>query len=501
VLNRGEPLVDHESHNNPSHTRVAIVGSGFAGLGLAIRLRQEGRHDFVVFERADEVGGTWRDNSYPGCACDVPSNLYSFSFAPNPDWTRSFSPQPEILDYLRGCADRFGVRPHIRFGHEVLDARWDEAERRWHITTSHGEHTADYLALGIGPLSDPAVPDLPGLDTFEGTVFHSARWDHDHDLRDERVAVIGTGASAIQFVPQIQPLVGRLHLFQRTAPWVVPRTDRRFSQLQHRLMRHLPGYQRALRTLIYWARETYVWGFVRPRVIRRLQGLAVRHLERQVPDPALRAKLVPDYTIGCKRILISSDYYPSLAEPNVEVVTEGVTEVRPKSVVAADGTEREVDTIVFGTGFHVTEPRAAGKVFGTGGRSLRDAWESSGGMSAYLGGAITGFPNLFMLIGPNTGLGHTSMVFMIESQLAYVLDCLRYMDEHGVATVDVRPEVQRAYNEEIQSQLVDTVWNQGGCRSWYLDDHGRNTTLWPTYTWRFRRRTRRFDSESYALGN
>ena len=482
-----------------SHTRVAIVGTGFAGLGLAIRLRQAGRDDFVVFERADDVGGTWRDNSYPGCACDVPSNLYSFSFAPNPDWSRSFSPQPEILDYLRRCADRFGVRPHIRFGHEVLEARWDEDARRWHVTTTGGEHTADHLVLGVGPLSDPSIPDLPGLDDFEGTVFHSARWAHDHDLRGERVAVVGTGASAVQFVPHIQPLIDRLHVFQRTAPWVVPRTDRRFSRAQHWAMRHVPGYQRLQRALIYWGRETWVAGFVRPQVIRRLQRVALRHLHHQVPDPELRAKLTPDYTIGCKRILVSSDYYPALTQDNVELVTGGVVEVRPKSVVASDGTEREVDTIIFGTGFQVTEPPAAARIVGRAGRSLRDVWAAEG-MSAYLGGAIAGFPNLFMLIGPNTGLGHSSMVFMIESQLDYVLDRLRFMEAHGVATVDVRPEVQRAYNDELQAQLAGTVWNQGGCRSWYLDAQGRNTTLWPTYTWRFRRRTRRFDSESYALG-
>ena len=479
------------------HSRVAIIGTGFAGLGLAVRLRQTGEHDFTVFERADDVGGTWRDNTYPGCACDVPSNLYSFSFAPNPDWSRSFSPQPEIFRYLRDCADRFGVRPHIRFGHEVLAARWDDDAALWHIETSAGEYTAEFLACGMGPLSDPSIPDLPGLDTFEGKVFHSARWDHDHDLGDERVAVIGTGASAIQFVPKIQPLVGQLHLFQRTAPWVVPRTDRRFSLRQRWLMRRLPGFQRALRTAIYWSRETYVWGFLRPKVIRRLQSLATAHVRRQVHDPELQAKLLPDYTIGCKRILISNDYYPSLTQPNAEVVTEGVVEVGPRSVVAADGSTREVDTIIFGTGFHVTDPASADRLYGRDGVLLRDRW--SDGMSAYLGGAVSGFPNMFLLIGPNTGLGHTSMVFMIESQIAYLLDCLRVMSDRGLASVEVRPEVQDAYNDEIQSQLVDTVWNQGGCRSWYMDENGRNTTVWPTYTWRFRRMTRRFDPDSYVL--
>lgn len=479
------------------HSRIAVIGTGFAGLGLAIKLREAGEEDFVVFERADEVGGTWRDNTYPGCACDVPSNLYSFSFAPNPDWSRSFSPQPEILEYLRSCADRFGVRPHIRFGHEVQGADWDEGAQRWRITTSQGEYTAEFLVAGMGPLSEPSIPDLPGLDTFEGAVFHSAEWDHGHDLSGERVAVVGTGASAIQFVPQIQPLVGKLHLFQRTPPWIVPRTDRRFTRLERWMRRRVPGFQRGIRATIYWSRETFVWALLRPKVVRRLQAVALRHLAHQVKDRDLRAQLTPDYTIGCKRIIISSDYYPSLTQPNVEVVAEGVTAVGPRSVIAADGSEREVDTIIFGTGFHVTDPPGMEKLRGRGGVSLAEAWKD--GAAAYLGTAVAGFPNLFMLIGPNTGLGHTSMVVMIEAQLRYLVDCLRVAKEQDVATVEVREDVQATYNADIQSQLVDSVWNQGGCRSWYLDADGRNTTVWPTYTWRFRNRTRRFDPDSYVL--
>jgi cation diffusion facilitator CzcD-associated flavoprotein CzcO len=478
-----------------SEFRVVVIGTGFAGLGTAIRLRQSGIHDFVVLERADEVGGTWRDNSYPGCACDVPSHLYSFSFAPNPGWSRSFSPQSEILDYLRGCADRFGVRPHIRFGHEVQGARWDDDAQRWRIATSHGEIVARVLVAGLGPLSEPSVPDLPGLGDFAGTVFHSARWNHDHDLTGEKVAVIGTGASAIQFVPEIQPQVERLALFQRTPPWVIPRGDRAISRVERWGLRRVPGLQKAWRGAIYWSRETFVWAFLRPRIIRTLQQLAGRHLAKQVDDVELRAKLTPDYTIGCKRILISNDWYPALARPNVDVVTSGIRQIRPHSIVTADGAEQPVDTIIFGTGFHVTDPPAGERLYGRGGLQLKDAWKD--GMQAYLGAAIAGFPNLFMLIGPNTGLGHTSMVFMIESQIAYVLDCLRTMDDQGLATVDVRPEVQAEFNADIQSQLVDTVWNAGGCRSWYLDEHGRNTTVWPGYTWRFRQRTRRFDLDAY----
>jgi cation diffusion facilitator CzcD-associated flavoprotein CzcO len=477
--------------------RVAIVGSGFAGLGMAIRLREAGIEDFVVLERAHEVGGTWRDNSYPGCACDVPSHLYSFSFAPNPEWTSTFSPQPEILDYLRGCAQRYGVLPHIRFGHELLDASWDEDVQRWRLQTSRGDLTAQLLVLGTGPLSSPAIPDLPGLERFEGTSFHSATWDHDHDLDGERVAVVGTGASAIQFVPQIQPRVGRLHVFQRTAPWIMPRPDRPLRSWERRLYRALPAAQLLMRASIYWARESFVLGFRHPRAMRLGQRLALRHLRRQVADPELRRRLTPTYRVGCKRVLISNDYLPALGRENVEVVTDAIREVRPRSIVTADGVEREVDTIVFGTGFHVTDMPAAERVRGRDGRALAEVW--AGSPQAHLGAMVAGYPNLFFLVGPNTGLGHNSIVFMIESQCNYVLDALRLMEAGGAAELDVRPEAQAAYNAHIQEQMRGTVWTSGGCASWYLDARGRNTTLWPTFTWPFRERTRRLDPAHYEM--
>jgi cation diffusion facilitator CzcD-associated flavoprotein CzcO len=477
--------------------RVAIVGSGFAGLGMAIRLREAGVEDFVVLERADDVGGTWRDNSYPGCACDVPSHLYSFSFAPNPDWTSTFSPQPEIWGYLRDCAQRYGVMPHIRFGHELLDARWDDDAQRWRLRTSRGDLTAQALVLGTGPLSAPAIPELPGLERFEGTTFHSAAWDHDHDLDGERVAVIGTGASAIQFVPQIQPRVGRLHVFQRTAPWIMPRPDRPLAPFERRVYRALPAAQLLMRAGIYWARESFVIGFRHPRAMRLGQRLALRHLHRQVSDPDLRRTLTPTYRMGCKRVLISNDYLPALGRENVEVVTDAIREVRPRSIVTADGTEREVDTIVFGTGFHVTDMPAAERVHGRDGRSLAEVWDGS--PQAYLGAMVAGCPNLFFLVGPNTGLGHNSIVFMIESQCNYVLDALRLMDAGGAAELEVRPEAQAAYNARIQEQMRGTVWTSGGCASWYLDAQGRNTTLWPSFTWPFRARTRRLDPAHYEL--
>jgi cation diffusion facilitator CzcD-associated flavoprotein CzcO len=477
--------------------RVAIVGTGFSGLGMAIRLKQEGIDDFVVFERAGEVGGTWRDNTYPGVACDVPSHLYSFSFAPNPGWSRTFSPGREIQDYLRRCAARFDVTPHVRFEHEVTAAAWDEGSQRWRIETSGGTFTAQVLVAGPGPLSEPSIPRIPGLDSFQGPAFHTARWDHDEDLRGKRVAVIGTGASTIQVVPEIQPLVAKLHLFQRTAPWIMPHPDRALSTHEHKLYRRLPAAQLAMRAAIYWARETFVLPFIHRRLAPLPERMARRHLESQVRDPELRRKLTPDYTIGCKRILISNDYYPALSKPNVELETDGIREVRQHSIVTADGRELEVDAIVLGTGFRVTDMPAAGYIRGRSGESLADAWKGS--MQAYLGTSIAGFPNLFMLVGPNTGLGHNSIVFMIESQLAYVLDALRTMDARGLASVDVRPDVQEAYNVELQEGLSDTVWSRGGCASWYLDDTGRNTTLWPRGTWSFRTRTRRFDPAAYTL--
>jgi cation diffusion facilitator CzcD-associated flavoprotein CzcO len=477
---------------------VAVIGSGFSGLGMAIRLREAGIDDFVVLERDSDVGGTWWANTYPGCACDVPSHLYSFSFALNPDWSQTYSTQPEIRDYLRGIVERFDLRRNIRLGHEVTQATWDEEAGRWELETSHGVLRARVLVTGMGPLTEPKIPDLPGLDTFEGPVFHSARWDHDVALDGLRVAAVGTGASAIQFVPAIQPKVSQLHVFQRTAPWVMPHTNRPITPFEKQLYRRVPLAQRVVRGGIYTLRETLVLGFVkRPRLMRIVERAAKRHIERQVPDPALREKVTPTYTIGCKRILPSNRWYPALGKPNVELVTDGIAEVRPHSVVGGDGVEREVDAIIFGTGFHVTDMPIGRRVRGRGGQLLDDLWQGS--PRAYLGTAVTGFPNLFMLLGPNTGLGHNSMVYMIESQIAHVIDALRAMRRAGARTVEVRADAEERYNAEVDARMQGTVWNTG-CSSWYLDATGRNATLWPDWTWRFRRRTARFDPADYELG-
>lgn len=477
------------------HAHVAIVGAGFSGLGMAIRLKRQGDDDFVVLERGADVGGTWRDNTYPGCACDVPSRLYSFSFAPNPNWSRSYSPQPEILAYLHDCVQRFGIGPHIRWNTEVTDMAWDEATQRWRIETSQGPLTAHVLILGSGPLSEPALPTIPGLERFEGTVFHSARWDHTHDLAGERVAVIGTGASAIQFVPRIQPSVGRLTLYQRTPPWIIPREDQEIPGWRRILYRAAPVTGRLTRDAIYWQRELSAVGMVyQPAILQRAERLVLRFMEKQVADPNLRAKLTPSYRMGCKRILLSDDFYPALTQPNVEVITEHIREIHPTSITTVDGAERETDTLILATGFHVADVPIAQRVCGRDGQRLSEVWRD--GAEAYLGATVSGFPNLFFLIGPNTGLGHTSMIFMIEAQISYTLDALRYMRRQGITSIDVRPSVVRSFNERVQQRMRHTIWTSG-CASWYLDARGRNTTLWPGFTWEFWLRTRRFDPARY----
>ncbi len=479
-------------------TRVAIVGSGFSGLATAIRLKQAGIEDFVVLERGDDLGGTWRDNTYPGCACDVPSHLYSFSFAPNPEWSRTFSGQVEIWDYLHECAERFGVMPHIRFGHELLEAEWDEPAQRWRLDTAGGEVSAQIAVMATGALTEPSIPAVPGIDQFEGTVFHSATWDHEHDLAGERVAVIGTGASSIQFVPEIQGRVGHLTVFQRTAPWIMPRPDRDVTEVERRVYRALPAAQLAMRAAIYWGREALVPMLMGNATMRALaERRAKAHIGKYVKDPALREAVTPDYAIGCKRILISDDYYATLTRPNVELVPHGVSAISGNSVIAVDGSEHEVDTIIFGTGFHVTDWPSASRVRGRSGDTLADVWHGS--PSAYRGATVAGFPNLFMVLGPNTGLGHNSIVFMIESLVNYVIDALRTMDEHGAGAIEVRPDAQAAFNDAVDRKMTGSVWTEGGCASWYLDAKGRNAILWPGFTWPFRRLTRRFDPAAYEL--
>jgi cation diffusion facilitator CzcD-associated flavoprotein CzcO len=481
-------------------TGVIIVGTGFSGLGMAIQLRKQGRSDFVILEKADEVGGTWRDNTYPGCACDIQSHLYSFSFEQNPDWSRAFPSQSEIFGYLRRVARRYDLYRHIRFGQEMTGARWDGDEHRWHVATKGGDtFTGRFLVSGMGALHLPNIPRLPGIERFTGRAFHSARWEHDYDLHGKRVAVIGTGASAVQFIPRIAPEADRLHLFQRTPPWVMPKPDREIPDGVRGLFRTIPGAQRAYRNLLYWLLETRAVGFNgHPGLMKLGQRVAKAHLDRAIADPVLRAKLTPDYVMGCKRVLISNDYYPALTRDNVEVVTDGVAEVREHGIVDTAGVEHEVDAIIYGTGFHVTDAMDDIECIGEHGRNLAKEWASEG-MRTHLGITVAGFPNLFLLLGPNTGLGHNSVVFMIESQIRYVAEAMRLLDRASAEALAPRPGVQERFNAEIQRKLARGVWTQGGCKSWYLDAKGVNRTVWPGFTWRYWLSTRRVRPEDFEL--
>ncbi len=492
------PTAPAEPEHHEREVEIAIIGSGFSGLAMAHRLRREGIDDFVILEKAIDVGGTWRENDYPGCACDVPSHVYSFSFAPNPEWSTTYSPQPEIRAYIRDVAERKGLLQHIRFGCEVSEASWNASEQRWVLATSRGTLRARVLIAAPGPLSEPQIPQLPGLGRFEGEVFHSARWNHGYDLEGKRVAVVGTGASAIQFVPKIQPKVTELHLFQRTAPWVLPRTERPITGVERAIFRRFPAAQRAVRALVYWTREWTALPMLRVRLSPVIQKIGEAHLRLQVRDSELRRRLTPSYRPGCKRILLSSDYFPALTRDNVEVVEGGVVEVRERSVVAADGTERGVDAIIFGTGFHVLDMPIAERVTGAEGITLAESF--GGSPQAYRGTTFPGFPNLFMLLGPNTGLGHRSVVFMAEAQARYVAQALQTMRERGIGTLRVRAEAHRDYNARIQRRMKGTVWTEGGCASWYIDANGLNTSLWPDFAYRFRRELRHFDLEAYEVG-
>jgi cation diffusion facilitator CzcD-associated flavoprotein CzcO len=390
------------------------------------------------------------------------------------------------------------VRDHITFDCDVTAADWDEAAGVWRVETTDGPFTADILFAAPGFLSAPSIPDFPGLETFEGVTFHTARWNHEHDLRGRRVAVIGCGASAIQAVPKIQPLVAHLDVFQRTPPWVMPHRDRPITNFERRAYRRFPALQRIARSFVYWSREMLVPGFVRnPRYLKFAEKIGRRHLAKQVADPELRAKLTPKYSFGCKRVLPSNDWYPAITSPNVDVVTEGIKEIVPNGIVSKDGVLHEVDTIVFATGFHVTDAPFASIIRGRTGEIMSDMW--AGSPQAYRGTAVAGFPNLFIVTGPNTGLGHNSLVFMIEAQLDYMMDAVRTMEARGATRIEVRPEAQDAYNANLQSRMGRTVWNSGGCSSWYLDANGKNTTIYPDFTWRYRRDTHRFDPEAYDL--
>lgn len=477
---------------------VLIIGAGFAGLGMAVALRKAGIHDFVLLEKGQDVGGVWRDNAYPGAACDVPSHLYSFSFEPNPRWSRVFAPQAEILAYLQHCARKYGLLPHIRLGCTVATADHDEDRALWRVTLADGQVLwCRVLVSGTGQLSRPAWPKLPGIETFRGPSFHSAQWDARVPLAGRRVAVVGTGASAIQFVPAIAPQVGTLHVFQRSPAYLMPRPDRPYSRLEQAVFRHVPAAAALHRAWIYLAYESRALAFTRFKgLMHRAVGRPfARMLHQQVPDAALRAQLTPDYPIGCKRILLSSDYLATMARPNVQLHTTGIRCVRPEGIETTDGQVHAVDVIVYGTGFAATEFLSPMRITGRGGLDLNDAWRD--GASAYLGISVAGFPSFFMLYGPNTNLGHNSIVYMIESQIAHVMRCIRASRRAGGATLEIGERPQRAQVGVVREALRRTVWN--GCSSWYTDALGNNTTNWPGFTFTYRWLTRLAPLGHYRL--
>ena len=452
----------------------------------------------TIFERGPSVGGVWRENTYPGAACDVPSHLYSFSFEPNHRWTRRYSPQPEILTYLERCVERHDLGDLLRLNTEVTRAEFDSDAGRWRLQTDGGERVeADVLVCACGQLSRPSVPPIDGLDDFTGPCFHSAEWDHSVDLAGKRVGVVGTGASAIQFVPAIAPEVERLHVFQRSAPYVVPKKDREHREWEGPLAERLPLINLAKRAYMWLVMESLIFGFTRNRrAMWWLRRGYERQLRKQVRDPELRAKLVPDYEMGCKRVLVSSDYYEALARPNVELVTEPIESVGAGSVRTGDGAEREVDALILGTGFRTNEFLAPLEVRGLGGRDLNEAWRD--GAEAYLGITVSGFPNMFILYGPNTNLGVGSIIHMIESQMAYVTQAVAALARSGAGYLDVRPQAQSRFSRRIQERLADSVW-QSGCSSWYVNGAGRNTNNWPGFMSEYRRQTRRLDLGDYEL--
>ena len=480
---------------------VAIIGAGFSGLGAAIKLSQNGIDDYVVLDRGRDFGGTWRDNTYPGAACDVPSHLYSYSFALNPEWSRSYSHQPEIHRYINAVADEHGIGEHTLFGSEVTQAGWNEKTLTWKVDyTREGKKqslNARHLVGAIGPLCEPNLPDIDGITDYSGQIIHSARWDNDYDFSGKRIAVIGTGASAIQVVPQLAKTVGHMDVYQRTAPWIVPRTERPYLKPENWAFKHVPGLQAAVRGSIYTANESIAAGMTwAPKALKPVEAISRANIFKGIRDPELRKKVTPNFAVGCKRILKSNDWYPALDRPNVDLVTEGIDHITGSAIVDKDGTSREYDAIVVATGFHVTDSPVFDTIHGADGRSLAQVWDEIG-MQGYKGSFVHGFPNMMLLVGPSTGLGHNSMVYMIESQLNYLVDYLKKTTAAGIVRTDVKLDAQERFNADLQDRLRGSVWNTGGCSSWYKDANGNITTLWPGFTFSFRNATRHFDVDAY----
>jgi len=488
-----------DSDGSHSDFPIAIIGAGFAGIGTAIRLKQAGIQDFTIFERASEIGGTWRDNTYPGAACDVPSHVYSFSFEPSPNWSRAFAESHEIQGYLLGLVDKWQLRAHLRLECEIVEARFDDESGSWSLTTGGGECLrARVVVSGMGGLVDPALPDIEGRESFAGEIFHTARWNHDYDLAGKRVAVIGTGASAVQVVPAIAPHVAKLSVFQRTPGWVVPKHDRQYSERTKKFFARFPLALRSSRFVKYWLSE--IAGplvFLDSKRLSKIgETMSRAHLEACVTDPELRAKLTPDFQFGCKRILVSNDYWPAFERDDVELVTEPIAEIRRDGIATRDGRLHEVDAIVFATGFSLNITTAPFPVIGRNGRTLDEAWKD--GAVAYKGMAVSGFPNWFILMGPNTGPGHTSVLVFTEAQITHTLRAIRKIRSESLRYLDVKQDVQDRYNAGIQARMKHMVWGSG-CNSWYLSADGANHSLYPGFAAEYALRARAFRPSDYQI--
>ena len=479
-----------------AHHDVIIIGSGFSGIGAGIRLSQEGINDFIILEKHQNLGGTWRDNTYPGCECDVPSALYSYSFAQNKDWSKVFAGQEEILEYTEKTARDFGMMPFLRFGITVENIVWQEDQQTWLVHTEQGIYQANKVISCVGYLHEPIFPKLPGLESFNGEVFHSSRWNHDLDLTGKRVAVIGTGASAIQFIPEIQPKVEKLVAFQRTPQWILPKPDIKLNKLVRGFF-NLPFTLNIFRKTLYLGMEAFGLGFRKPAILKRLQGLATWHINRHIKDKALKKKVTPDYTMGCKRVLLSNHYYKALAQGNIDVVASGVENIQGNTIIASNGETFDADVIILGTGFHVSDVPIAKHVQGKSGKTMNEIWQGS--PEAYRGTTITDFPNFFLVLGPNLAIGHNSAFIIIEAQLDYVVGALTEMRDKKVSRLEVNSQAQKLYNEKIQEDLQSTVWNTGGCTSYYIDQNGKNSIGFPWSTLKLRKMLANFDSEAYSL--
>jgi len=477
------------SEKQADTTKIAIIGAGLAGLGTAIQLQNAGINDWIILEKKDGIGGTWHDNSYPGSGCDVPSMFYSFSFEPKTDWTRKFPEQAEILEYINACADKHNLHRNIRLNKELKEASFDEDSATWSITTTDGDTlTAQFLISGVGQLNRPSYPKIKGSDTFKGKTIHTARWDHDYDLNGKTVAVIGNGGSAIQMIPLVALKTKHMTIFQRSANWVFPKPDRPFTDRERAIFTKVPFANKLYRIYI-WTMFEIRWPMFKKdtKLSKKVQRLTEEDMRSRITDPKLLDACIPDYPIGCKRILISNEYYDTLHQDNVDVTMDPITEITPDSIITKDGTQRKVDTILYATGFQTSDFLAPMNIIGTNGKRLDHAWKN--GAEAYLGITLDGFPNFFMLYGPNTNLGHNSIILMIELQIRYILNCIKILNRDNLKSMQLRPDIMREYSAEVQNSLKNSVWDSS-CGSWYKNEEGKIVNNWPYSTVQYWWRTR-----------